>query len=78
MSNGFWYGYQWWLTPTEGRIPQKYVPLAAGTGIQHIAFIKSLGMVIVITGEDWDQTHWPIKDILYNYIFPAVKDSAGN
>ncbi len=77
MPNGFWYGYQWWLAPTDGRIPQKYVPLAAGWGIQHIAFIKSLGMVIVITGEDWEQNHWPIKDILYNYIFPAVKDSAG-
>ncbi len=73
MSAGGKYGYQWWLMPTEGRIDQNYIPYASGWGIQHIVFIKSLNMVVVTTGEDWEQEYWPIREILYDYIFRALK-----
>lgn len=75
MSTGGKYGYQWWLMPTEGRIDQEYVPYASGWGIQHIVFIKSMNMVVVCTGEDWDQEYWPIREILFNYVFEVAKDS---
>ncbi|MCP4706547.1 MAG: serine hydrolase, partial [candidate division Zixibacteria bacterium] len=74
MSGGGKYGYQWWIMPTNDLIDQEYVPYAAGWGIQHIVYIKSLDMVVVCTGEDWDQEYWPIKAILYDYVFKVIKD----
>ena len=67
------YGYLWWLSdvPIAGRTVHSFA--ASGAGGQVIAIFPDLGMVIVITGGNYDNDEGQPFQIMQRFILPAVQ-----
>ena len=66
LPDGRGYGYQWWLLPiTDDDNQPLTIPYALGYGDQHIFFVSSYDLVIVITAENFQsQPYTYILEIL--------------
>jgi CubicO group peptidase (beta-lactamase class C family) len=74
----FMYGYHWWVWPDS---ISDFYPQAGGTfyalgyGGQQIMIVPNINMVIVATAENFeDQLGDAVRNMLFDYILPALKD----
>jgi CubicO group peptidase (beta-lactamase class C family) len=66
------YGYLWWVTEIKGHP----VYLAGGWGGQFVHILPDLDVVVVITS-DFDRHYTENKDIVYEFVIPAVAEKRG-
>jgi CubicO group peptidase (beta-lactamase class C family) len=68
------YGYQWWLESFKkpGSISTEHYPHAHGLHGQHIYLIKDYNMILVTTATPNAPGKTMLKDIIEDYIFPAI------
>jgi CubicO group peptidase (beta-lactamase class C family) len=76
FQDGNGYGLHWWLEPIKEFSGVQRAPAAFGSGGQALFIIRELGLVVVVTAEEFDTTPFPPVVILHDYVLPAIIDLA--
>lgn len=65
------YGYLWWIQPVRGFD----VPYAAGSGGQYLHVVRELDLLVLVTSNH-DRLHAENKQIIRDFVLPAVVEEA--
>jgi CubicO group peptidase (beta-lactamase class C family) len=65
------YGFLWWIQPVRGF----NVPYAAGSGGQYLHVVRELDLLVLVTSNH-DRLHAENKQIIRDFVLPAVVEEA--
>ncbi len=74
-ESGGGYGYQWWILAAQVGGETIRFPYAVGMGGQRIYVVPQLDMIVVLTGEHYNNEPSYRWKILFDYIFPSAEPS---
>jgi CubicO group peptidase (beta-lactamase class C family) len=70
---GYGYGLHWWVDQIDDGKTECCMPYVDGFGGQYIMYIKEYDMVVIFTADEYDEDE-KMRDVIVDYVTPAVKD----
>jgi CubicO group peptidase (beta-lactamase class C family) len=67
------YGLHWWVDEIDNAGTKCCMPYASGNDGQYIMYLKDYDMVVVFTADEENEDENRIRDIIIDYVGPAVK-----
>ena len=68
------YGLHWWVDEIDNGGTKCCMPYASGHDGQYIMYLKDYDMVVVFTADEGNEDENRIRDIITDYVGPAVKN----